>query len=87
MYDPCGTKNQRYGGKIGERRARVNALFNARFAAEQVFTLDEKFGNLEGLYRGSLASFFLKRALTSFLMSALGSFLSRGKRTVAPEVS
>jgi len=28
--------------------------------------------------------FFFVRALTSFLMSAIGSFLSRGKRMVAP---
>jgi hypothetical protein len=33
------------------------------------------------------ASFFFIRALTNFLMSATGSFLSRGKRIVAPEAS
>jgi len=33
------------------------------------------------------ASFFFIRALTSLLMSARGSFLSRGRRTVALAVS
>jgi hypothetical protein len=33
------------------------------------------------------ASFFFSRTLISFLMSTMGSFLSRGKRTVALLVS
>ena len=39
------------------------------------------------LYCFFRASFFFMRALISFLMSATGSFLFRGKRTVARAVS
>jgi len=35
VSDPNGTRNQRYGGKIGKRRGRINArLFAAGVRAE-----------------------------------------------------